>query len=50
MQSNLSSLLLDLVDEGDNILETIEELKPFVSGKIPKISLYDYLGRILKQA
>lgn len=50
MQSDMSQLLLELVDEGDANIEPITELLPLNSLKIPKISLHDYIGRILKQA
>lgn len=46
----MSQLLLDLVEEGDQNLEIIPDLLPFHSAKIPQISLYDYIGRIMKQA
>lgn len=49
MQSNMSQLLNDLAEEGDKF-QVHEELAPFVSSKVPTITLNDYIGRILKQA
>lgn len=44
----MAYLLMDLCDEGDNDANNVEELDPFNSAKIPSISIYDYICRIIK--
>ncbi|KAM3143016.1 hypothetical protein pb186bvf_004834 [Paramecium bursaria] len=41
---------MDLVEEGDIDNNNIQELSIFDSPKIPLISIYDFVGRIIKQA
>ncbi|CAK62617.1 unnamed protein product (macronuclear) [Paramecium tetraurelia] len=50
LSSAMAYLLMDLCEEGDNDANSIQELEAFNSSKIPSISIYDYLCRILKQA
>lgn len=47
MQVNMAQLLTDLVEAGDSNFDEINELVPFNSPKLPTITLYDYIGRIL---
>ena len=45
----ISELLTDICEEGKSNLDSkLKLLKPFISKKIPNISIYDYIERLLK--
>lgn len=46
----MAYLLMDLCEEGDNDANNVQELESFNSPKVPSISIYDYICRIVKQA